>query len=226
MTKPTGYVLFEDHFRVAIITGFRKSKNAKTGAMFQVWILVKAENPLAAVESGKDKIICGMCPHRGSSCYVDKSRAPLAIWRKWNRGGYPLLTDYEILRGKLIRFGAYGDPAFVPLRVWQGLAAVSAGFTGYTHQWQQPWAQGLKTLVMASCDSIEEQIKATGMGWRTFRVKRESEVILIDEVSCPASVEMGKRTSCEKCKLCCGTTRKAKNIVINVHGNFTKSFAN
>ena len=41
--KHNGYILFETPAIVAIATGFaRKSENAKTGPMVQIWFLVKA----------------------------------------------------------------------------------------------------------------------------------------------------------------------------------------
>lgn len=61
------FILFEDAVRVVIATGFTtKSKNVKTGNMIQIWILVKAENPIEASKSGNDSLVCGTCPLRGT----------------------------------------------------------------------------------------------------------------------------------------------------------------
>jgi hypothetical protein len=228
-TKETGFILWEDQFKVVIITGFQDSANDKTGPMLQTWILVKSENPMAAVKSGQDVHICGLCPHRGAACYVDKSKAPYAVWEKYNRGGYKYLTDWRILADWNIRFGAYGDPFFAPLSLWQRLALASAGHTGYTHQWKSPFAQGLKGLVMASCDTLEEKLLAESMGWRVFRVRTENEPLQANEVSCPASDEMGNRTQCDRCLLCSGTKRngrdwKPKSVGIIVHGTYKTQF--
>jgi len=45
------------------------------------------------------------------------------------------------------------------------------------------------------------------------------DVVLSGEILCPASEEAGKRTTCDKCGLCAGLTRKAKDIMIPVHGS-------
>ena len=95
MKKPNGYILFENDLIVVIATGLvRPSDNAKTGGMVQIWILVKAENPVAASKSGADEAVCGDCPLRGVNgservCYVNLGQAPLGIWKAWERGAYP-----------------------------------------------------------------------------------------------------------------------------------------
>jgi hypothetical protein len=38
------------------------------------------------------------------------------------------------------------------------------------------------------------------------------------EVLCPASEEMGKRATCESCKLCAGASVKGKSVAIVAHG--------
>lgn len=223
--RKSGYILHEDSFRVAIITGFRNSANRKTGAMLQVWILVKAQNPIKAIQTGKDSLVCGNCPHRGLSCYVEIGRAPMAVWKKYNRGGYDRLTDFSVLRDWNVRFGAYGDPAFIPQAVWQNVIANCRRFTGYTHQWRNPLFAGLRGFLMASVDSHEEQIQATMAGWRTFRIQSVGNARFSDEIVCPASKEAGERVQCDKCLLCCGKARgNLKNIVINVHGSGSKYF--
>jgi hypothetical protein len=60
--------------------------------------------------------------------------------------------------------GTYGDPAFVPVSVWHKLLSNVIGWTGYTHQWRKVTSQGLKTLVMASCESIESKNDANSLG--------------------------------------------------------------
>ena len=35
----------------------------------------------------------------------------------------------------IIRLGSYGDPAAVPIEIWDNLCSVAANYTGYTHQW-------------------------------------------------------------------------------------------
>lgn len=215
----------------------RKSKNPKTGDMVQAWILRTDISPVEAICTGQDVSICGDCKHRGTvdasgtlrgrSCYVSVKNAPLAVFRSWKRGMVPSATFGSVaplLIGRKVRFGAYGDPAAVPVAVWRELASVCAGHTGYTHQWK---TAGLQGLAMASADTPQEQTAARALGYRVFRVKLESEPLMAGEIACPASEEAGKRTSCEACGLCNGATRSndsRKSIAINAHGIGTSSF--
>ena len=42
-------------------------------------------------------------------------------------------------------------------------------------------------------------------------------------INCPASIEAGKKTSCELCSMCSGSgSKRGKNIYINAHGNTAK----
>jgi hypothetical protein len=69
---------------------------------------------------------------------------------------------------------------------------------------------------MASADTIDEAAQANLYGMRVFRVS-----VGVDkhqgEVSCPASAESGKKTTCDNCMLCGGTTKNARDIVIADH---------
>lgn len=221
-----------------LITGLAKqSKNSKTGDMLQTWILRRDVSPTEAIATGADYSICGDCKHRGESvdghvrnrsCYVVVKNAPLQIWRKYSRGGYPHLRPSELaplVQGRSIRFGSYGDPAAVPIAVWQKLARMATRTTGYTHQWQQ--STQLRPYCMASVDTPEELATAQSAGWRTFRVKSASDLAQIGEIACPASAESGHRTTCADCTLCNGRQRtddQRKSIVINAHGIGAMSF--
>jgi hypothetical protein len=233
-----GVILHEDNNRVVIATGFtRKSANDKTGDMIQVWILHRTVSPMAAIRTGRDAAICGSCPHRGKRkmvgpayriigrrCYVQVDKAPTGIWRCYRRGRYrhAQLSDYaSLFSGRKIRWGAYGDPAFVPAHIRNAVDAVASKRTGYTHQWQDEAHASLKSLVMASVDNAQEAVAAVNNGWRYFRVRHVSEAVLPNETICPASKEGGHRTTCERCLLCdgkrYGDTDKRKNIVIIDH---------
>jgi len=201
---------------VAIST---KSENRKTGDMMQVWILSADMHPFEAIKTGNDRSICGDCKHRGSTCYVAVHQAPTSIFHAWKRGKYALASDYSHFRGYNVRFGAYGDPAALPIGVIEAIAQEAKGHTGYTHQWKLPHAQPYKAYLMASVDSLAEYREAKAMGWRTFRIKNADEGKLKQEIVCPASEEAGKKSSCDKCGLCSGIEGKGKkDIVINVHG--------
>jgi hypothetical protein len=155
-------------------------------------------------------------------CYVNVGRSVLAVYKAYIRGRYARIdtkTLAKILAGKKLRIGTYGDGAAAPAAIWQQLTQYTAGHVGYTHQWQRPgfdhsaWSR----LAMASADNIHESEQARGLGYRVFRVS-----IGVDkqpgEISCPASAEAGKKTTCDNCMLCGGTTKAAKNIVIADHG--------
>src|SRR5262245_27962174 len=87
--RPQGVVLYRGASLlngsavVVVAVGLaRKSKNVKTGNMVQTYILAdNEEDPVQAVKSGADPAICGDCPHRGRSCYVNVAQAPLSIYR-------------------------------------------------------------------------------------------------------------------------------------------------
>jgi hypothetical protein len=215
---------------VAIATGIagRKSRNEKTGGLIQTWILRDDMSPVDAVKAGADSSICGDCKHRGDgtggarSCYVTVFQAPLVVWKAAQRGNYPTLTAQEagdMLEGRMVRLGSYGDPAAVPVEVWQAMMARVAAKTGYTHQWHTGRFDGLQAFCMASCDTASEYTVAKALGWRTFRVRLEGETLAPREVVCPASKEAGYKTSCDACKACGGNTAKAKaDIAIMAHG--------
>lgn len=235
MSKPNGYTLFQGPSLldgadiVVIATGIRtKSQNSKTGAMIQTYILRSDMNPLEASKQKLDASICGDCPHRqstGGACYVNLGHGPAQVYKSYLKGNYPKLNadspEWDLFKGRMIRFGAYGDPAAVRVSLWAKLAGLSKSFSGYTHQWKNisaAWAP----YVMASVDSEEEQIQASLKGFRTFRIKTDELPNRTNEISCPASEEMGKRTTCESCGLCAGISKQAKNITINVHGSWKK----
>ena len=219
---------------VAIAT--LKSVNSKTGDMVQTWILREDVSPLAAIAAGADASICGNCVHRGRkgktrTCYVDIEKSPSSVWSAFHRGQYIDLSDDPgtvamLIAQRIVRMGAYGDPAMVPVKQWRMLLAAAAGRTGYTHAWKRMWSQALRPYVMASVDSVAEQDIARAMGWRTFRVRTETEPLESNEFACPASPEAGNKKQCIDCKACDGADRPGKaSAAIIVHGAMAKHFA-
>ena len=218
---------------VAIAT--LKSKNSKTGDMVQTWILREDVSPLDAIQSGADASICGNCAHRGRkgkkrTCYVDIGKSPSSVWSAYHRGQYIDLSDdpdtaAHLINGRIVRMGAYGDPAMVPVKQWRMLLAAAGGRTGYTHAWRRMWAQALRPYVMASVDSVQEQDIARAMGWRTFRVRAETEPLESNEFACPASPEGGERMQCIDCQACDGGRATKASATIIVHGAMAKHFA-
>jgi hypothetical protein len=215
-----GFLLHEDSQRVIIATGFSTpSDNRKTGDMIQIWILVRSVSPTEAIRTGLDRIICGNCVHRGDgnggdrSCYVNVGQAPLGIWRAWKAGNYPPLRSLEAFTGRKVRFGAYGDPTWIPLSLALAIAGVASGHTGYTHQWRKPSLQAWRSLLMASVDSVAQLVIARSMGWSTFRVGSEASV---GESLC-ASERDG--TPCAICQLCAGARNGLESVHIPPHGS-------
>ncbi len=179
---------------VCIATGIegKASRNSKTGAMVQTWILREDIAPHKAIHTGADVSICGDCEHRGTltanihgktrnvgrSCYVTVFQAPLVVWKAYHRG-------------------IYAD------------------------QWRD--YPELAAYCMASCDSETDRLHAKLLGFRTFRVRGETEPKLPGEAMCPASAEAGHKTVCSACKACGGTAAKAKvDMAIIAHGSAAK----
>lgn len=216
---------------IVVVTGLAKSsRNAKTGDMIQSWIIRDDINPIESARTGQDVSICGMCAHKpslGNTCYVNLSHAPLTIFKSAHRGIYPTVTDLNDIAtlgvDRVVRLGSYGDPAAVPVAVWDALTTRASAWTGYTHQWRN--APHLIALCMASADSVAEAVMAKSMGWRTFRVRTATEAVMDKEFICPASKEAGNKTDCASCKACMGTSAKAKaSPVIIAHGAKSRRF--
>lgn len=204
---------------IAILTGLKHAKNRKTGDLLQLWILVANNSPVDAIKTDEDVAVCGHCPHRGSTCYVNVGQAPLGVWRAWRRQRYDHFSSDKhatLLNGRIMRLGAYGDPAALPRTVIETLTGLTIAHTGYTHQWRLRKAQYLKQYTMASCDSPAEQVQAAAKGWRTFTMTMPQEALPLKAVMCPAQT---KGLQCEQCKACDGLHRgQLPHIQITVHG--------
>jgi len=208
------------------------SRNRKTGDMLQTFILRSDIDPLTANRIGADISICGDCPHMGTpnpdsdkgqaigrTCYVTLIHAPASKYRAYRAGRYPKLEGHKALSdlglGQMVRLGTYGDPASVPSYLWDSLTSECKGWTSYTHGKQNP----NPAMHMTSADSMGQASQAWERGERTFRViSKVSDLLKANEVLCPASEEAGARTSCESCKLCAGSSVKAKSVAIVAHG--------
>jgi hypothetical protein len=230
---------------VAIVT----SGNAKTGDMVQTYIMPDGISPLDASKSGRDYSVCGNCKHRGKptdkpakkqaeerSCYVNLGQGPTIVFKGLQRGIYPDATlpinpAYKQLKrainGRGVRMGTWGDPAAIPLQVWQGLIADAAYHTGYTHNTM--YQPGIEQVCMVSADSTNEANEAKQKGNRTFRVipigtwqDKGKLSLLKHEILCPASSEGGSKVQCMDCRLCNGRESSGKSIAIVAHGSGKK----
>lgn len=241
-----GFVVWEGPSRLdgspiaLIVTGFgtvrRKKVNKKTGPMLQSYILRRDMVPVEAVRVGLDTAICGGCRHRSvasgglGSCYVMVAKGPHAVFGCYERGGYARVTPKvcaELIgsSGKGLRLGAYGDPAAVPVHIWQMLVRSAVFRTGYTHQWKR--FPGLRGLVMASVDSVSESEEATRRGWKYFRIEPKGEIFsqrIRGEARCPASEEAGQKVTCATCPIKCDGVGSLLGRVIKAHGRNGKNF--
>jgi len=245
MKKPTSVLVYDGPSQlnhapiVAVATNLRRaSKNPKTGNAVQVWILARDPHPVDAMHWGADAAVCGDCQLRGRvaytrnrrgrftgvqfhrACYVNPMSV-ISVWRKYQRGATPYVNLDEwqdLVAGRVVRLGAYGDPAALPLEVVEGLVKPATRHTGYTHQWKTCNPAFQRTL-MASVDTHAERQDAAALGWRTFRIKT-TEVVVKGEIACPASAEAGHRTTCVNCTLCDGArpADRRANIAILPHG--------
>lgn len=229
-----------------------KTANDKTGDVIQTWILRSDYHPMDAINAGHDVSVCGKCPLRGRiaaasertkegvftgattnkdrSCYVLVYTAPSQVWKSYKKGQYPVLDTKhrKLFRGKGLRYGAYGDPAAVPMENWEQLRSFVRGKSkpGYTHQWKLKKFSGWAKSVMASVHTVAEKLKANSAGWRTYRTIASVDELLPDEILCPASEEGGFRATCDTCGACNG--RKGmddlrRNIAIVAHGSGGKA---
>ena len=124
--------------------------------------------------------------------------------------------------GRMVRLGAAGDPSMIPLQYWLRLLETAEGWTGYTHQWREPWAQPMRELCMASVETAADADIARAMGWRYFRVKTKAQPLLRQEMACPNETT-GRQ--CIDCGACDGALKpSAASVVIVVHGPKAKQF--
>ena len=215
----TGPSLLDGKPIVVVVTGFaRRSKNPKTGNALQAYILRKNVSPVSACKSRGDRSVCGDCPLRSRGCYVRVYQAPQQVYNAYRRGSHTrTIPARERWATRTIRLGAYGDPSAVPTSVWRRMTALADGWTGYTHTPRR----GITDLCMVSVESLQAKAKAKARGQRTFRIIRSADQLQRDEILCPASVEAGQLTTCERCRLCDGANAR-KSIAIVAHGRSRK----
>ena len=201
------------------LSGFAKdSDNSKTGAMCQVAILPIHTKPSDNYRQGSPSV-CGDCKYNGGNgCYVSWHN----LTSHWNstKGQTPIdmSLSQELVKGLEVRLGSAGDPAAVPVWVWQELLRYAHSFTGYTHQWSTTHGQQYKDICMASVDSTEERQQAIDKGWNTFLVYDDVEPDV--GIRCLASSDKtdkdGLPYQCITCMACNGKGKK--HINEKLHG--------
>ena len=224
---------------IVVVAGYSK-RNRKTGGMIQTYILRADMDPVTANRTGADASICGACPLRGTphagakgqaknrGCYVTLIHGPASVYRTLAAGKYPIAAGHAAIAaigaGRMVRIGTYGDGAAVPSYIWDSLCSAAEGWTAYTHQSAWAGAAADPARYMVSVQNAASAGAAWEAGARTFRVVASiADLVKGKEILCPASEEAGKRTTCQACKLCSGSTSKAKSIAIVAHGASAKS---
>jgi hypothetical protein len=206
-----------------------QTTNQKTGDLIQNFMIPEAWiETTGKVRELDDNAICGDCDHghtRGKGdCYVTKAnslrglQSKLSSLRRMGLDNIPYLSDeleadlLDAIEGRGVRFGSYGEPVLLGEELVKKISDRAKFWTGYTHQWHKnPWA---KKYFMASVETTLVDKAAQSMGWRTFYAGEPTEG---NHVTCPASKEAGYKTTCDQCKLCMGTTSKAKSVKIKIH---------
>jgi hypothetical protein len=235
MAKILGYIAYEGPSEidgapiVVIINKLDGSKNGKTGAIVQSFIIRSDIDPVKALQTGADESVCGQCEHRPIKarvtgkppCYVQVAKSVLSVYGAYKRGRYvraDLETIALALAGKSLRIGTYGDPAAAPVTTWQRVSRYVSARAGYSHQWQEPGFDhaAWSPLVMASADTVDQAALANLHGMRVFRVSTGVDK-QPHEVTCPASAEGGRKATCQTCMLCGGTSKLARDVVIADH---------
>jgi hypothetical protein len=235
MAKILGYIAYEGPSEidgapiVVIINKLDGSKNGKTGAIVQSFIIRSDIDPVKALQTGADESVCGQCEHRPIKarvtgkppCYVQVAKSVLSVYGAYKRGRYvraDLETIALALAGKSLRIGTYGDPAAAPVTTWQRVSRYVSARAGYSHQWQEPGFDhaAWSPLVMASADTVDQAALASLHGMRVFRVSTGVDK-QPHEVTCPASAEGGRKATCQTCMLCGGTSKLARDVVIADH---------
>jgi hypothetical protein len=114
----------------------RRLKRSRTGRTFQYVALAYIVDGLRTGELSVGPVMLTLAKPR-SNVWRTYHRVPLANGKQ--RSGYPEARQDElsaIFAGRLVRLGSYGDPAAVPVWVWQAVMKQADGGTGYTHQWK------------------------------------------------------------------------------------------
>tara|TARA_R110000851_G_scaffold13330_1_gene45541 strand:+ start:2338 stop:3099 length:762 start_codon:yes stop_codon:yes gene_type:complete len=213
------------------------SQNSKIGIGYIIQTYHFSMEQVQNASLVNDKASCLDCPlsynqNNGKSggCYTHKGMQLMGLksmLRSLNRNLDSIDTfkesDFNTFVAKvkntypvdLVRFGAYGEPILLPLKVVEVLSTLSQKTTGYTHQWNKPQYQKYNQFFMSSTHTEMERELAKDLGYRSFFVAtNEISGFKLDKaVNCPASKESEKNLSCIACGLCNGNSKGIKKDV-------------
>jgi len=176
------------------------------------------------------------CSLKNGGCYAWGLFYLKKLSRDIESGFTKARTLKEALEGrrkdcKVVRHRVAGDVVGdVSGTIEECLMVEQEGLTniGYTHCWEEDEAQPLKGYFRASCQTIEEAMRAREMGWGVSLVvpKGVSKFLTLPNgekaIKCPAryGVEGKRDITCNDCTLCKITDKTvAKAIMFEVHGN-------
>jgi len=233
---PNGVIIYEGPSLidgkpiVVIANSFKSNKNRKIGNMIQTYILRTDKHPNDCLKTGDDYSVCGDCIHRGvyapdidtvqnRTCYVNLYQQGIySVYNAFKRGSYPVceFKHMQLFKGRHVRLGSYGDPAAVPMYVWDTIIQNCHDYTGYTHSWKT-CDPDLAKYCMASVENMDDAILANSMGYRTFRlVITPDDIQHRFEIPCPAQIS--DKVHCDKCTYCDGCNIKKRNVAVVFHG--------
>lgn len=186
---------------------------------------------------------CSMCPLQDNGCYAEMGHTGIQV-RALPHLSAPVLPRsqwHNAFGTEFVRFGIFGDPATVPMRVLQEIGKHSIRPpVGYTHLWRIVTSDYAR-LLQASCESFDDLRAARNMGYRAFLAvlvgkprdainpNKRVDVIrtmkraisaegLTDVAVCP-HYATDERVRCRDCAVnCSGTSHGHFDVIIPSHG--------
>jgi hypothetical protein len=196
--------------------------NRKTGNIPTAYIGTTKEEAWASCEG---------CPLRAKDCYA--WHGSVRIGHTVALNGYKKnpakYTFGNALRmrsksARMVRVSAIGDPSEANHRTLHSNAKevrkLGLAYIGYTHFHMRPKNEGLKSLFMASCGSIQEADDAVKRGWRATAVvpwdyapKRSITPAGNTALVCPAQTT-ANAINCNDCLLCDASRKTNFDIIL------------
>jgi len=167
---------------------------------------------------------CVGCPLLDGDCYAWAGHARGAMMRheeRYHQEPERFSVDSVLKRrrktARIARLGAMGDPAHAERDgLWGDLDKLRSAdlqVVSYSHFWREDYAQDLRDVCMASCETAEDAENAIAMGWKPSLILPWDHYMTSgrrfylndghDEgIVCPAQLKPGAVT-CNDCRLCC-----------------------
>lgn len=235
-----GVVLYEgpslyDGAPIAVILTclVNPSRNEKTGAEGQCYVLRTDMSPGDARRSGSDGSVCNGCPLRPAllgGCYVN-GMGLASVYKAYHAGRYENPFRFEGAdRGRSwrrvmssvmmsrwdLRFGTYANMSAAPFGVMESavrlVVATERKWACYLSDWKT-CDQRFRAFAMASVQSVEDAVLAHELGWRFYLslLPEEAEMALgklralgISPSKCPYDRNDPRSPQCVDCGLCDG----------------------